>query len=205
MPTPKRIPNVFSIISKSVPRRVTLPLGQTYKSHPRGFVNSSTNPRIPRLLQRLQSRYIRPHLDHAIDHRQTHFRPITTTTTTMTSTMTSSMTSSTRATPTITYQPTPDRDSPLVHCFFDEPTSTWTYIVVDPASNDALVIDPVLEYDPASGTIGTQSVRGLDDFITNEGYKAKRIIETHVHADHASGARALKSVSAVSYSYPNLM
>lgn len=57
------------------------------------------------------------------------------------------------------------------------------------------MIDPVLEYDPSSGTVGTTSVKGLVSFIKREGYEVKRIIETHVHADHATGARALKSVS----------
>lgn len=119
------------------------------------------------------------------------------------STMTTTMSvSSSSASPDITYQPTAvstghrhGDGSPLVHCFFDNPTSTWTYLVVDPTTKDALVIDPVLEFDPASGSIGTESVQGLAAFIAGQGYKVTRIIETHIHADHATGARALKSVS----------
>lgn len=118
---------------------------------------------------------------------------------------TMTMTSSTPLSPTATYPPTSTstststpHGSPLVHCFFDDPTSTWTYLVVDSTTNEALVIDPVLEYDPTSGTIGTQSVRDLVSFINGQGYKVSKIIETHVHADHATGARALKSVSPIS-------
>lgn len=103
--------------------------------------------------------------------------------------------------PDITYHPSSTIDgngsiSPIVHCFFDNSTSTWTYIVSDPATREALVIDPVLEYDPASGSIGTDSVSGLKDFIDHQGYKISKIIETHVHADHATGARVLKNVSS---------
>lgn len=185
MPTRKWIPNVLVITPKSVPRRVvTLPGGQTYKSHPRSFTNSLTNPQIARPVKSVQPQYNRLHHKHTINRPQTHSRPITKTT----------MTSSTSATPTITYQPTSNQDSPLVHCFFDESTSTWTYIAVDPASKATLVIDSVMEYDLASGTIGTQSVRELASFVESHGYKVERIIETHVHADHATGARALKSV-----------
>ena len=97
-------------------------------------------------------------------------------------------------TPDFTAEPGSLEDSPLVHAFFDKATSTWTYIVVDPATKEAVVIDTVLEYDPVSGKVGTTSVQGLAAFLKQNGYEVTRIIETHVHADHATGALALKQV-----------
>lgn len=97
-------------------------------------------------------------------------------------------------TPDFTAEPGSLEDSPLVHAFFDKATSTWTYIVVDPATKEAVVIDTVLEYDPVSGKVGTTSVQGLAAFLKQNGYEVTRIIETHVHADHATGALALKQL-----------
>jgi glyoxylase-like metal-dependent hydrolase (beta-lactamase superfamily II) len=99
------------------------------------------------------------------------------------------------STPDFTAEPGTLPDSPLVHAFFDIATSTWTYVVVDPATKDAVVIDSVLEYDPVSGRVGTTSVQGLAAFLKQNEYGVTRIIETHVHADHATGALALKQVS----------
>lgn len=81
-----------------------------------------------------------------------------------------------------------------MHAFFDNPTSTWTFVVADPDTKDAFVIDSVLEFDPASGRIGTKAARGLAAFVQEKGYTIIRIMDTHVHADHATGALALKQV-----------
>jgi glyoxylase-like metal-dependent hydrolase (beta-lactamase superfamily II) len=96
--------------------------------------------------------------------------------------------------PDFTAQPSEVEGSPLVHAFFDTPTSTWTFVVVDPATKHAFVIDSVLEFDAASGHIGTKSAQGLAAFVRDSGYNVVRIMETHVHADHATGALALKQV-----------
>jgi glyoxylase-like metal-dependent hydrolase (beta-lactamase superfamily II) len=98
--------------------------------------------------------------------------------------------------PFSTHQPT-GPSSPLVHSFFDKSTSTWTYLVVDPASGHAAIIDSVLEYDCASGTVGMESVKGLLAFVQEKGYQIEKIMETHVHADHLTGAHVLKQVSEV--------
>jgi len=86
-------------------------------------------------------------------------------------------------------------NSPLVHSFWDDPTSTFTFVVVCPKTQEAFIIDPVLDFDLASGKISQRSVRGLAAFTRDQGYKVVRIIETHVHADHLTGAYALKQVS----------
>jgi glyoxylase-like metal-dependent hydrolase (beta-lactamase superfamily II) len=97
--------------------------------------------------------------------------------------------------PDFTAHPSNAEGSPLVHAFFDTTTFAWTFVVVDPSTQDALIIDSVLEFDPASGHIGNKAAQGLAIFVQEKGYNVVRIMETHVHADHATGALALKQVS----------
>jgi glyoxylase-like metal-dependent hydrolase (beta-lactamase superfamily II) len=82
--------------------------------------------------------------------------------------------------------------SPDVKAFFDEATFTVSYVVSDPATNRAVVIDPVLDYDPASGRTGTQSADEMITYLKATDLGVDWIIETHVHADHLSGAPYLK-------------
>lgn len=76
--------------------------------------------------------------------------------------------------------------------FFDERTSTLTYVVFDPTSLDAVVLDPVMDYDPASGGISRQSVTKVVDFLNERHLKLHYVLETHAHADHLSGSQLLK-------------
>lgn len=76
--------------------------------------------------------------------------------------------------------------------FFDSATSTLTYIVFDETSKDAVVIDPVWDFDPASGALATRSVEELLAFIKESDLRVHWILETHAHADHLSGAQWLK-------------
>src|SRR5512142_2719487 len=76
--------------------------------------------------------------------------------------------------------------------FFDERTSTLTYVVYDPQSLDAVVIDPVMDYDPASGAIWRASATRLVDFLNQHHLKLHYVLETHAHADHLSGSQLLK-------------
>ncbi len=76
--------------------------------------------------------------------------------------------------------------------FFDERTSTLTYVVYDPQSRDAVVIDPVMDYDPASGTVWHQSVTRVVEFLNERHLKVHYVLETHAHADHLSGSQLLK-------------
>lgn len=99
------------------------------------------------------------------------------------------------AKPYKTHQPTSVPNSPLVHSFWDDATSTFTFCVVCPKTKEAFIIDPVLDFDLASGKISQRSVKGLAAFTREKGYKVVKIVETHVHADHLTGAYALKNVN----------
>jgi glyoxylase-like metal-dependent hydrolase (beta-lactamase superfamily II) len=82
--------------------------------------------------------------------------------------------------------------TPAVQPFFDPATFTWTYVVSDPGSGAAAIIDPVLDFDPASGRVSTASAGRIVDYVRAHGLDVQWILETHVHADHLSGARYLQ-------------
>ena len=77
---------------------------------------------------------------------------------------------------------------PNVNAFFDEATFTITYVVADPTTGRAAVVDPVLDFDPASGRTSTTSADKMIEFVKGENLEIDWILETHVHADHLSGA-----------------
>ena len=81
---------------------------------------------------------------------------------------------------------------PAVEAFFDEATFTVSYVVADPASGRAAIIDSVLDYDPKSGRSSTGSADRVIAFIEKNGLGVDWILETHVHADHLSAAPYLK-------------
>jgi glyoxylase-like metal-dependent hydrolase (beta-lactamase superfamily II) len=76
--------------------------------------------------------------------------------------------------------------------FYDPRTSTLTYVVFDTASRDAVVIDPVLDYDPANGTTWTESVDKIASFVQREQLRLHFVLETHAHADHLSGSQLFR-------------
>ncbi len=77
---------------------------------------------------------------------------------------------------------------PLVNAFFDAATNTVTYVVRDPRSTAAAIIDSVLDFDYASGRTDTRSADAVITFVQAEGLDPVWILETHVHADHLSAA-----------------
>ena len=79
-----------------------------------------------------------------------------------------------------------------IETFFHEPTYTLTYLVWDPASRDAVVIDPVLDYDPLASQTDVHSLKELDERIEAAGLRLRYVLETHAHADHLSGSQYLK-------------
>ena len=80
-----------------------------------------------------------------------------------------------------------------VEAFFDESTFTVSYVVSDAESRRAAVIDPVLDYDPNSGRTDTHSADRLINYVRDKDLTIDWILETHVHADHLSGAPYVKS------------
>ncbi|MGY3618057.1 MBL fold metallo-hydrolase [Bradyrhizobium sp. USDA 10063] len=82
---------------------------------------------------------------------------------------------------------------PEVTAFFDPATNTVSYVVKDPGSKACAVVDSVMDIDYAAGRIAYQSADKIIDFITQAGLKLEWLIETHVHADHLSGAPYIQS------------
>jgi glyoxylase-like metal-dependent hydrolase (beta-lactamase superfamily II) len=76
--------------------------------------------------------------------------------------------------------------------FFEKVTETFSYLVIDPSTHAAAIIDPVLDYDPAAGRIRTHSADAIAKAIQTDGLRVEWILETHVHADHLSAAGYLK-------------
>lgn len=81
---------------------------------------------------------------------------------------------------------------PEIRSFFDKATNTLTHVVHGGAGTPCAVIDPVLDYDNRSGRTGTTSIELLETFLDEAKLIVAWILETHVHADHLTGARRLK-------------
>jgi glyoxylase-like metal-dependent hydrolase (beta-lactamase superfamily II) len=75
---------------------------------------------------------------------------------------------------------------------FDSRTFTVTYVVWDEATRDAVVIDPVLDYDPVGSKVFTESADEVLDFVKAQDLQLRYVLETHAHADHLSASQYLK-------------
>ena len=80
------------------------------------------------------------------------------------------------------------QSQPHIQAFFDEPTNTVTYLVSDPQTRQAAVIDPVLDYDHRSGKASTASADRVLEKARDDGLAIVWVLETHAHADHLSAA-----------------
>ena len=78
---------------------------------------------------------------------------------------------------------------------FDKATNTITYLVADPSSKKAAIIDPVLDYDHRSGTVDTVSLRKVVNRAKELGFAVEWALETHAHADHLSGSPVVKALT----------
>lgn len=85
-----------------------------------------------------------------------------------------------------------------IKAFFDPATYTLTYVVWDEATKDAVIIDPVWDYDAASSKLTTKSVDEVVEFISQNKLQPHYVLETHAHADHLSGSQLFKKI------YPNI-
>ena len=81
---------------------------------------------------------------------------------------------------------------PTIAGFFDEATNTVTYVVHDPATNEAAIIDSVLDYAPNSGRTSFGSADLVIEYVETNDLKVVWLIETHAHADHISAAPYLQ-------------
>jgi len=77
--------------------------------------------------------------------------------------------------------------------FYDEQTGSLSYVVSDPDTKSAAVIDPVLGYFAESGRTDKSGAREIIEHLQSEGLSLEWILETHAHADHLTAAQFLKS------------
>jgi glyoxylase-like metal-dependent hydrolase (beta-lactamase superfamily II) len=82
--------------------------------------------------------------------------------------------------------------APQVSAFHHRDTGTWSYLVADPATRAAAILDPVLDFDPRSGRTGLDSAAALLERAAADGLRIDWLLETHAHADHLSAAHALR-------------
>lgn len=83
--------------------------------------------------------------------------------------------------------------NPMIEAFFDEPTNTISYLVADPATRTAAVVDPVLDFDLASGEVDTDSADRILTMAAEKDWRIVMVLETHAHADHLSAAPYIKA------------
>lgn len=79
-----------------------------------------------------------------------------------------------------------------IESFFDEATGTVSYVLADTATGHAAVIDPVLDFEPKSGTLTSASSDRMIEYVRAQGWQVQWILETHAHADHISGAQHIR-------------
>ncbi|MCO4092949.1 MAG: MBL fold metallo-hydrolase [Sphingorhabdus sp.] len=81
---------------------------------------------------------------------------------------------------------------PVIHALFDKPTFTVSYVVHDPETKRAAIIDSVLDFDPASGRTSFTSADAIIAYVAEKGLSVDWLLETHAHADHLSAAPYLQ-------------
>lgn len=82
--------------------------------------------------------------------------------------------------------------NPTVKSFWDEATGSWQYVFHDPETMQGAIVDPVLDFDPLSGSTSTGNAERLLDYVSEVGIELVWILDTHPHADHFSAAAWLK-------------
>lgn len=92
----------------------------------------------------------------------------------------------------MTNGPAKPNECPHVRAFFDARTSSVQYVVSDPATRGCAIIDPVLDFDEASGSVATHSADAIIDYVERHDLRVESILDTHPHADHLTAARVLR-------------
>jgi glyoxylase-like metal-dependent hydrolase (beta-lactamase superfamily II) len=81
---------------------------------------------------------------------------------------------------------------PDVTPFFDNATNTWTYLVSDPDTGEAAIIDAVLDYEPKGAVVSHAGLERLLATVKQRRLSLKWVLETHAHADHLAGGHWLR-------------
>jgi glyoxylase-like metal-dependent hydrolase (beta-lactamase superfamily II) len=89
-------------------------------------------------------------------------------------------------------RPTPNRARPVVTGFYHEPSGSIAYLLRDPDSRHAAIVDPVWDFDEKAGRVSTESADAMLDAIRAQDLAIDWILDTHAHADHFSAAGYLK-------------
>lgn len=79
-----------------------------------------------------------------------------------------------------------------IETFFDADTATLSYVVADLDSKDAVVIDPVLDYNPIGSKVTDTSFQKMADYVKQQGLRLHYALETHAHADHLSASQLFR-------------
>jgi len=82
--------------------------------------------------------------------------------------------------------------TPDVTPFYDTATNTFTYVVADPQTRHAAIIDPVLDYEAKAARLSRTGIEKVLAHVSAQGLTVDWILETHAHADHLTGAAVLK-------------
>ena len=80
----------------------------------------------------------------------------------------------------------------LIQAFLDKASSTYTYVIFEQDGGHCAIVDPVLDYDPASGRTGTTEADRVIVFVREHRLQVQWVLETHAHADHLSAAPYLR-------------
>jgi glyoxylase-like metal-dependent hydrolase (beta-lactamase superfamily II) len=100
--------------------------------------------------------------------------------------------------------PTPSGE-PIIHPIFESVTGTFQYVVADPLSKDAVIIDPVLDFDLGSSKVSTASADRVLETVREHGYTVTHVLETHAHADHLTASRYMQQSLSKSGQSPPLI
>jgi glyoxylase-like metal-dependent hydrolase (beta-lactamase superfamily II) len=85
--------------------------------------------------------------------------------------------------------------SPIIQTFFDQATSTASYLVSDPATKAAAIIDPVLDFQVGGAKLATTSADAMLGAVRDQGLSLLYVLETHAHADHLSAGDYIRRLT----------